>query len=225
MFNYAKRSAIKTVVLISTAMVTVGGPIVTGAQDSAQDNTDERIRACGSIEDTTERMDCFNAVVEGLNEGSDAPDAPQNDANAAPAAATIEPAADSAAVTPSVASPAGAAATSATAASTTTPATEADEIGPEDKKAADAGQKEKEQKAESEAASVHGTIVRSEKSGRNHFVVVLDNGQVWEETDGSRRMGLPKVGMPVKVYKGGFGGGYRMKIGNDNRIASVRRLR
>jgi hypothetical protein len=71
--------------------------------------------------------------------------------------------------------------------------------------------------------SVHATIVSSDKSGLNHFVVALDNGQVWEETDGSRRMGLPRIGTPVEVYKGKFGG-YRMKFDGDNRVAWVRRL-
>ena len=89
--------------------------------------------------------------------------------------------------------------------------------------AAEARQKAKEQEAKIGPVSVYATIVSSEKSGLNHFVVALDNGQVWEETDGSRRMGLPRTGTPVEVYKGKMGG-YRMKFGNDNRVAWVRRL-
>jgi len=224
MFIYRKRSAAKMIVAIAIATA-IGSPIVTVAQDNAQDETDERIRACGEIENATERMDCFNSVVEDLDEGSDVADATPSVVDAAPAASVSEIAAVSeAAATTTAPSTAAGASAAASATSAASPASEVDDFGLEEQKAAEARQKEKEQKAEIEAASVHGTIVRSEKSGRNHFVVVLDNGQVWEETDGSRRMGLPKVGMPVEVYKGGFGGGYRMKIGNDNRIASVRRL-
>jgi len=77
---------------------------------------------------------------------------------------------------------------------------------------------------EEEFVEFNATIVNSNKSGLYHFVVELDNGEVWEETDGSRRPSLPKVGQTVRVYEGRFGG-YRMKIGNDNRISWVRRLR
>ena len=71
---------------------------------------------------------------------------------------------------------------------------------------------------------IRATIVRVERSGINHFVVQLDNGQVWEETDGSRRQRLPSEGSAVVIYEGRFGG-YRMKIGDDNRIAWVRQLK
>jgi hypothetical protein len=68
------------------------------------------------------------------------------------------------------------------------------------------------------------TITKSSKSGLYHFVVELDNGQVWEETDGSRRPGLPKVGQTVRVTEGRLGG-YRMKIGSANKLSWVRRLK
>jgi hypothetical protein len=68
------------------------------------------------------------------------------------------------------------------------------------------------------------TITKSSKSGLYHFVVELDNGQIWEETDGSRRPGLPKVGQTVRVTEGRLGG-YRMKIGSANKLSWVRRLR
>lgn len=224
MFAYAKRPAIKAVVVLSAAIFAIGGPIATGAQD----NTDEQIRACGEIEDAAERMECFNAVVESLDESPAESDVSAvNEAPAAAATTTI-PAANSAAATTSAApaeqTPAGAAATSAAATSTTSPTTEADDFGLEDQKAAQARQKEKEQEAKSGSASIHATVVDSQKSGLNHFVVMLDNGQVWEETDGSRRLGLPDVGATVEVYKGRFGG-YRMKFDTDNRVAWVRRLK
>jgi len=223
MFIYRKRSATKTIVAL--AIAAIGSSIVAAAQDNAQDETDERIRACGEIEDATERMDCFNAVVEGLNEGSDVAAAPPGDIDATPAASASEIVAVSGAAATSAApstAPSAAAGTAATSAASA--AAEADEFGLEDQKAAEARQIEKEQEAESGPVSVHATIVNSEKSGLNHFVVALDNGQVWEETDGSRRMGLPRIGTPVEVYKGKMGG-YRMKFGGDNRVAWVRRLK
>ena len=219
MFIYSKRSAAKTIVAIAMAAV-IGGPIVTLAQDNAQDETDERIRACGEIEDATERMGCFNTVVEGLNEGSDVADAPPGDVDAA-TAAEIAAVSGAAATTTAPSTAPGPSAAAGTAA--TSVAAEVDDFGLEEQKAAEAKQKEQEQEAESGPVSVHATIVTSEKSGLNHFVVALDNGQVWEETDGSRRLGLPRIGMPVEVSKGKFGG-YRMKFGSDNRVAWVRRL-
>ena len=87
MFIYRKRSAAITAVAIAIA---IGCPIVTVAQDNAQDETDERIRACGKIENATERMDCFNTVVEDLDEGSDVADASPSDVDAAAAASASE---------------------------------------------------------------------------------------------------------------------------------------
>ncbi len=224
MFAYAKRSASKTVVVLSAAIVAIGGPMVTAAQDK----TDERIRACGEVEDAAERMECFNALVESVNESPAEPDVSAVNAAPAAAATATKPATDTAAAATSAApaeqSPAPAAATSATATATTSPATEADDFGLEDSMAAEAEQQEKEEQKKSEPESIHSTITRSQKSGLNHFVVRLDNGQIWEETDGSRRMGLPKVGLPVEINRGRFGG-YRMKIGNDNQIAWVRRIK
>jgi hypothetical protein len=224
MFINRKRSATKAVVAIAIATV-VGGPVAALAQDNAQDETDERIRACGEIEDATERMDCFNTVVEGLNEGSDVAAASPTDVDAAPAASAAEIAAVSgAAATTSAPSTAAGASAAASATSTASPAAEVEDFGLEEQKAAEGKQEEKEQEAESGSVSIHSIVVTSEKSGLNHFVVGLDNGQVWEETDGSRRMGLPRTGTPVEVYKGKLGG-YRMKVGGDNRVAWVRRLK
>jgi len=217
------------------------------AQDGAQNETTDRLLACDAITDSTERMNCFNAVVEGLNQDSESSAV----ADAEPVAKPPEPAsaespplvtAPVAAGTAATAIPTGSAGapaapspsapaaespgTSPTSASDESPAVEASqdnaiaEFGLEDQKA----QAEKKVEIESEVSEIHSTIVRSEKSGQYHFVVELDNGQVWEETDGSRRIGLPKVGMPVRIYPGKLAG-YRMKIGSDNRIAWVRRLK
>jgi hypothetical protein len=228
MFTETKKSATYTVAIIAMALVAVAGPMMASAQDNAQDKTDEQIRACGEIEDATKRMDCFDAVVKGLNESSATSGTPSNNANAVPAATTTGIGAGTEAATiptelssaPSSSSDTAA----AVGATATTGAAEADDFGLEDQKAAEARQKEKEEKGKSGPVSIHSTVVKSEKSGLNHFVVALENGQVWEETDGSRRLGLPRIGTSVEVYEGKFGG-YRMKFGTDNRVAWVRRLK
>lgn len=161
----------------------------------AAEGVDERLLACSAIADTAERAACFDAVVKNMREGVESP-----------AADVATPEADPDG--PAASSPAGAATGGKAAADTPV-------MQIEEQAAA---------VTEEAFAEFNATILKSSKSGLYHFVVELDNGQVWEETDGSRRPSLPKVGQDVRVYEGRFGG-YRMKIGNDNRISWVRRLR
>ena len=230
MFAYLARIVATTALVLVVAIPAICGSTKVYAQDGAQNGTDERLLACEGISDPAEQLACFKAVVEGLKQGNAAaaPDAiaPAAIAPAAGATATAIP------TEPSEPEPAAELESSSPGATPDEPTVNSDivvdDFGLENQKAAEAKQKEKEkekeQKAKIETGPVHATIVHSDKSGLNHFIVVLDNGQVWEETDGSRRLGLPRVGMPVEVYKGRFGG-YRMKIGDDNRIAWVRRLK
>ena len=198
MFSYTTGSAAKTAAILmvaTTAVLASGGFVSVYAQNDTQDEIDERLLACADLSDTAERTACFDDVVQGLKQGTESSEV-----------ADAESTADSENVTSVEALPKPA----------------VDDFGLEDQ-IARADKKEKNQK-ESEAGSVHAMIVRSAKSGDFHFVVELDNGQVWEETDASRRMGLPRVGMPVEISRGVFGS-YRMKIGDDNRMARVRRLK
>ena len=244
MFSYSTGTAAKTaatLMVTTTAVMAIGGFTTIYAQNDTQNEIDERLLACADISDTAERMACFDDVVKGLKRGTESPevaDAESIAAPPAPAESLSEVSAPIAAGAAASSIPSASAGATATESSNATPpaaprdvgSAEAspdsavEEFGLEDQ-IARADKKEKMQKAdESEAGSVRATSVSSAKSGEYHFVVRLDNGQVWEETDGSRRLGLPRVGMPVEVYKGRFGG-YRMKIGDNNRVAWVRRLK
>jgi hypothetical protein len=203
MFVVSKKLVTRLVTVTAVAAAAMAASTATKAQEMTQNQVDEQIRACGAIADTDERMDCFNSVVESLDEDSAGAAGASNGASATAS---------------SGAEPAAAAAAAVVAESAV------DDFGLEDQKATEAREKEEELAAQTQLESIHANIVISNKSGLNHFVVTLDNDQIWEETDGSRRIGLPKVGLPVEIYRGKLGG-YRMKVGNDNRIAWVRRLR
>lgn len=224
---------------MAAATVAFTGAAAVRAQDDARNQTDEQLLACDRISDPAEKMACFNAVVDNLKQSPAASaakspsESPPSIAPASEAPAAIAPATGATAAAiptePSEPEPAAELESSSPGEMPDEPTANSeivvDDFGLEDQEAAEAKQKEMEQRAKSETGTVHATIVRSEKSGLNHFVVLLDNGQVWEETDGSRRLvGLPPIGTPVKVYKGRLGG-YRMKVGDDNRIAWVRRLK
>jgi hypothetical protein len=183
--------------LLAVAGVTAGP--VDRAIAQVDGNVDDRLLACSEIADTAERAACFDDVVRNMRQDGER-------ANGGAAEAASMPASADRADTESVAVP------------------PVDTPG-------DAARDEPAMQIETRAGEVEeefveftATIVQSNKSGINHFVVELDNGQVWEETDGSRRPRLPRVGEDVRIYEGRFGG-FRMKIGEDNRISWVRRLR
>lgn len=222
-----------TLMATTVAVITMGGSTEGHAQDGARSEVDNKLLACAEISETAERMACFDDVVNDLQEGAessngaDAPSTRERSASAkiaAGAATAPAPADTPSPPAPSAGRPASESPDTLPSAPAEAPApalgdTAVEDFGVENQKSrSEATQRERD------AVEVHATIVRSDKSGDFHFLVELDNGQIWEETDGSRRIGLPKVGMPVRVYKGRFGG-YRMKIGDDNRIAWVRRLK
>jgi hypothetical protein len=159
-----------------------------------QGGVDERLLACSAIEDMAERAACFDDAVKAMQQGGAS--APAEAAATAAPAATVEP-------PPAEAAP---------------QAPVAEEPVMQIEKQMDA------EDVEEKFVEFTATITNSSKSGLYHFVVELDNGQVWEETDGSRRPGLPKVGQTVRVTEGRLGG-YRMKIGSANKLSWVRRLK
>ncbi len=229
-----------TLLVAITAVLAIGGFVSVYAQNDTQNEIDERLLACAAIGDTAERIACFDDVVEGLHQDTESSEVADADSTLPPApaeslsevsaavaagatAATVPPASAGATATePSTASPPAASMDAGPAEAT--PGTAVADFGLEEQIARAEKKEQKQKEKEKEVGPVHSTIMRSVKSGEYHFVVVLENGQVWEETDGSRRIGLPRVGMPVIITKGVFGS-YRMKIGNDNRVARVRRLR
>ena len=236
MFADSTRTAAKVAAIMATAIVALGGSAVVGAQDDAQNQTNERLLACAGKSDPTEKMACFDAVVENLKQSPAAP-AAESPTAVAPdsiAPAVIAPAAAAAAVatpaTPSEPEPAAklqsSTPTDTPVAPTATSDTVADDFGLEKKNVKTAEQKEKEKKEE--FRSFQATIVRSwrivdERVADDRFAVQLDNGQVWQATE-MHRVGLPKVGISVEVSKGRFGG-YRMKIDGIKKLARVRRTK
>ena len=224
--------------LVAAAIVPFGGSAAVGAQDDAQNRTNERLLACAGISDPAEKMACFDAVVEDLKQSPPAPAAeppsatalaPDTPAATAPAAAALatavatpaapsepEPAAELQSSTP----------TDTLVEPTVTSDTVADDFGLEKKNVKTAEQKEEAKKEE--FRSVQATIVRSwrivdPRLADERFAVELDNGQVWQATE-MHRVGLPKVGKSVEISKGRFGG-YRMKINGIKKLARVRRTK
>lgn len=202
--------------LVPACMVLVGAAGVAGAQSADDDSTDEQLLQCARIAESAQRIACYDELakqVEPRPAPSPAPAAAATpaDTHSAPVAepeATVRPAGSSSPAPAASAAPARTGEPHAVAESKADGATasKVDTAGPPER-----------------PAEIRATIVESARSGIDHFVVQLDNGQIWEETDGSRRLGLPKKGSSVVIYEGRFGG-HRMKIGNDNRIAWVRRL-
>lgn len=231
MFAYSTRTTAKMAALVAAAIVPFGGSAAVGAQDNAQNRTNERLLACAGISDPAEKMACFDAVVEDLKQSPPAPaaelpsataPAPDTPAATAPAAAALataiatpaapsepEPAAELQSSTP----------TDTLVEPTVTSDTVADDFGLEKKNVKTAEQKEEEKKEE--FRSVQATIVRSWHIADGRFAVELDNGQVWHATE-VYRVGLPGVGRSVEIFEGRFGG-YRMRIENIKRLAWVRR--
>lgn len=239
MLSYSTGTAAKTAVTLVvaiTVVMAIGGFVSVYAQNDIQNEIDERLLACAAIGDTAERIACFDDVVEGLQQDTESSEVADADSTPPPAESLAEvsaPVAAGATVTTVPSASAGATATEPSSASPpaasldvgpaeASPGAAIEDVGPEDQIAR--AEKKEQKEREQETGPLHATIVRSVKSGDYHFVVVLDNGQVWEETDGSRRIALPRVGMSVVVTKGVFGS-HRMKIGDDNRVARVRRLR
>ena len=229
MFACSARTAANLAAIIVLVVISVAAPA--RAQDDVQNGTTERLLACDAIADLTEKLVCFNDIVDGLKKNLAAPAGgsasaitptavpPLSDAIgttvAAPLAATVavarEPAAEIDASPPTGAAVAPAASSDAVA----------DEVDRESVEI-DTARQENDEK-ENEEVSIQATIVDSWRTADRRFEVELDNGQIWRETSGSR-IGLPKIGKSVKISEGRFGG-YRMKVENIKRQAYVRRTK
>ena len=182
--------------LLLLGLVVVGG--VAYAAESG--NLQERLLACEGIVSQDEKLECFNAVVDGL------------DRSKSRAAQPVKPQ-----------QPAVAPAAAAVPKSTTVPVEQApvvEALAPE--LDSDYGLKVEKEKKPKEAA-VMATIVRVWMNHDQRFSVELDNGQQWRETQGTK-VGKPKEGAFVTISSGGFGS-YRMKIDGISRKAWVRRTK
>ena len=215
------------------ASVLFAGPVV------AQDELTDRLLDCDAVSDLTQRLVCFNDIVDEIKKGRDEPAATSPEADPgiptpaaaiapAPAAVVVtdEPAPDpqpvepapavAAAPEPEPATPPATAAAPVVAATTTTAAVEApvaaDERSPVDD----------QEEARRPPGTIRATIVQSSLNYNERFTVVLDNGQVWQETQRTRRFGRPKVGRVVEITEGRLGA-YEMRVEGTVRSAYVTR--
>lgn len=233
-----------TTAMLAAAIVATCGSTAVLAQEQARGEINDRLRACGALSGMTEQLQCFNAIVDSLGPSSAATEVastvaavaktPIASATASTASATAASkqtavATVSATVSATVATATGEESTTVnvsapaavnTAEVVTTPATAEDSFGLETVQAKTAPKKEEQKKAEIQ--SIRATIVSAWVTADKRFEARLDNGQVWRETARTRRNRLPKEGSTVVISKGAFGS-YKMKFGNDNRLAAVRR--
>jgi len=213
MFTYSARTAATTIAVTAVVMISVVAPA--RAQDGVQNKTEQQLLACDVIVDLTEKLTCFNVIVENLKKNLAATDS----------AATIAPAtvATSVIATPAptveVDSLPPTAVSSAPAVATVAATTNVDDFGRETVKVESDPIGKEGKKAE----SIQATIVDVWKTADQRFAIELDNGQIWRETSGSR-IAMPKKGRAVEISKGRFGG-YRMKVEKIKRLASVRRTK
>lgn len=234
MFTDANKPVISTVELLTTLLVAIVTMSLFSAVH-AQDGTNEQLLACDRMADLTEKMACFDAVVNDLKKNADetvveasaesAADATGSNSSAAisATAATVAPNATATPAPEILSEPA-----TAESAESVTPeltavagAAAIENPGPQDTEVATAGEVLKN---EEKTQPIQATIVEAWQTIDGRFEVRLDNDQVWRETELTRINRVPKKGSTVSITEASMGS-YRMKIGNNNRQAAVRRTK
>lgn len=214
------RDTAKTICMATNCLLLLLLTTAASAQDSTV--TDQRLLACDAIENSAERLACFNEVVESLR-SPPAAKATADVVEAQPPApgpevrpeSAPEPAARPDAAVVSEAAP-GAEPGKDNPASVTYEA-QAPKAQPAPVKPATRVTETRKTTADL-TGSAHIERVWQNLDGR--FTVRLDNGQVWRETEGSR-VGIPDAGASVKITRSLFGS-YRMKIDGIPQLAWVR---
>jgi hypothetical protein len=248
MITYSSKTVTRMLASLTIVVAVIIGFSVVQAQEGVPAETNDQLRACDAIADTMEKLACFDAVVKGINQPPAAAPAIESASVAeapAKAPAAEAPAPEMTAAPASESAPAAAAAvvivkeqpvaSGTVAVETATPAAASSDqamvstASPEEefglsREQAEEKKQPKEGKKEEKLESIRATIVESWATLDGRFEARLDNGQVWRETERTRWSGsnLPKAGKSVVISKGRFGG-YRMKIGTNNRLAAVRR--
>lgn len=75
-----------------------------------------------------------------------------------------------------------------------------------------------------EVDELNATIVESATNGIGKRLIILDNGQVWRETNPSTLRGSLRQGMAVTISEG-LGGAYRIKAEGKRGFLTVQRIR
>lgn len=217
----------------------VFGLMIVTAQAGQDDSSgiERRLLECDQIADSAAKLACIEMVIkvikedEGPDTGSFSEsnlDSPAPDSSTAPADTATGVAAGAGAIPEQVATdqPGDSILVdevpSAAQSGIAPQADSIEEFGLEDQIVAE--QKEALKNVEEEIDEIRAIIVDSWETIDRRFEVLLDNGQIWRETELTRTPRLPKAGSTVRITRASLGS-YRMKIGNNNRLAAVRRTR
>ncbi|MCI0517171.1 MAG: hypothetical protein L0Y45_04980 [Woeseiaceae bacterium] len=218
----------KIALLTLAIAASIAGATGVHAQDEHGTTIERQLLACDAIGDTSERLACFDSVVENLgrDKASEATGPIER-----PIAVSLTETSTNNAAAPAAAGEVVAASASVLAASEISQAGDVQAVAVEASQEPSQAQPPADrQQALAETADedldekdLSGTaaIVRVWQNLDGRFSVELDNGQVWRETEGSR-VGMPKVGNAVEVSRAAFGS-YQMKIDGIARKARVRR--
>lgn len=247
MAHEISKQLVRTLTAVSLVLVLCALSVELPAQVTDDDDTAEKLLACDPIPDPAEKMACFDAVVKSIKDSDERPVA--DTVHADSPIDVVEAPSTAAVVTTSVPVVAAKDAARAEAQGDTLDAETAarmstdnsgtiesspqvtskspdSDFGLEDQKAMAAKKDEKRAKENEKGKdkqSVHATIVTVTATIDDRFEVLLDNGQAWRETEGSR-IRTPKKGSAVVITSGAFGS-FMMKIGDDPRRARVRRTK
>lgn len=217
-------------------IICLAATVQVAAQDGSS-GIEERLLECDQISDSAAKLACIDVVIKGIKQdetsdtsasGEPIDELSEPDPPPAPAGAVTAGAAGAATIpeevipepseTPIMVDEKPSPEQEDAAA----PADATDEFGLEDQIAEE--QKEELKRLEEEVDEIRATIVDSWVTIDRRFEVLLDNGQIWRETELTRTPRLPKAGSAVRITRASMGS-FRMKIGNNNRLAAVRRTR
>lgn len=76
---------------------------------------------------------------------------------------------------------------------------------------------------EDEVSSIESNVASAHQVGYGRWVVRLEDGSTWAQTDNSPLASRPRTGQPVRVERGALGS-YRMRVNNQPAIRVQRQL-
>jgi hypothetical protein len=76
---------------------------------------------------------------------------------------------------------------------------------------------------EEQVSSIESTVASAHQVGYGRWVVRLEDGSTWAQTDNEVLAGRPRQGQPVRVERGALGS-YRMRVNNQPAIRVQRQL-
>jgi hypothetical protein len=197
------------------------------AAQSDTDATAEQLLQCDAITQPAEKLECVNAVIESVKSSRAAGQRPETAAGDATPTDSSSPGE----TLPAAARDGRAPATPATAPAPQRATSDRAQQGNDVLETIavpsvvhQAATDRAESARENRPASIpfEATIVSVKTYSDGRFLVRLDNGERWRETQGTK-VRTPKAGRTVEVYEGSLGG-LRMKIEGVPQTAWVRRL-